>query len=118
GGVSSWSTAELLPHLAEVDAVYVNFISGFELEIEAAETVRELGIPTYADLHSLFLGPPGEGVRPPRQPPELMRWLAAFDAVQMNESELRLTGDPGAAAEALVVQLARSGPPLLLVTCG
>ena len=91
-----WTWEELAPLLTEVDALYLNFITGFELEIETA--LRLKGVfpgPLYADLHSLFLGISEDGHRVPRGLPTRGQWLRAFDAVQMNEEEFRLLGRPG-----------------------
>jgi sugar/nucleoside kinase (ribokinase family) len=93
GGAPPWSWAELERLLPGLDALYVNFITGFEMELETALRVREsLGGPIYADLHSLFLGITGVGFRVPRELPGWGAWLRAFDAVQMNEAEFELLG--------------------------
>ena len=64
GGVPPWLWPELGPLVAECDALYVNFVSGFEMELDAARALR-VGYPgpTYADLHSLFLGIGAAGLR-------------------------------------------------------
>lgn len=91
GGVPGWSWDELAPRLRGLDALLVNFISGFEMELETAERLRaSFAGPTWCDLHSLFLGPPCDGNRPHRRLPHADRWLACWDAVQTNEDELRL----------------------------
>jgi sugar/nucleoside kinase (ribokinase family) len=118
GGVSGWSRGELAPRLRGVDAVYLNFISGFEIDLASAESLRDLDIPLYADLHSLFLGPPGDGARAPRRLADLHRWVGAFDIVQVNESELLLTGEVGAPPDPLLTHLIDYGPELALVTRG
>lgn len=93
GGVPAWSWEELEPILAGVDALFVNFISGFEMELETAQHLRErFRGPTYADLHSLFLGITAQGNRVLRELPKWGMWLRAFDAVQMNEKEFELLG--------------------------
>ena len=57
GGVPPWLWAELGPLAATCDALYVNFVSGFEMELDTARSLRSVFPgPTYADLHSLFLG--------------------------------------------------------------
>lgn len=119
GGVGPWTAPELLPRLSDLDALYVNFISGFEMTVETAEWLRQaFDGPIYADLHSLFLAVSAGGLRTPQALPELARWLRCFDAIQMNEAEFALlaehSGDPWALAAQLV------GGPLrvLLVTLG
>lgn len=115
GGVPPWQWIELVPLVRDCDALYVNFISGFELELDTARALREgYRGPTYADLHSLFLGVGREGVRVPRTLPSWREWLRSFDAVQMNEDEFTLlgrdVGDPWRLAAGVV------GPELKLVT--
>lgn len=114
GGVPPWEWAELAPLVRECDALYVNFISGFEMELDTARSLRSgYSGPTYADLHSLFLGVEEGGIRVPRALPSWREWLGSFDAVQMNEDEFdrlgRDAGDPWKLAAEVV------GPELKLV---
>jgi len=114
GGVPPWGWTELGPLAAECDALYVNFISGFEMELETAVSLREgFAGPIYADLHSLFLGIGRRGDRIPRPLRHWAEWIRCFDAVQMNEGEFELLGrthgDPWALASDLV------GPQLKLI---
>ncbi len=115
GGVPPWAWVELAPLVRECDAVYVNFISGFEMELDTARALRAgYAGPTYGDLHSLFLGVGAQGVRIPQELPSWGDWLRCFDAVQMNEEEFELlggsTGDPWHLAANVV------GPELKLIT--
>lgn len=106
GGVPGWDWAELEPLLSGLDALYVNLISGFELDLETAARLRSVVPgPVYADLHSLLLGVGPDGLRVPRPLTRRDAWLAAFDLVQVNETELALLGDrddPWAATERVV----------------
>ena len=53
GGVPAWSWLGLKPLLANLDALYVNLISGFELDLETAQLLRHhFRGPIYCDLHS------------------------------------------------------------------
>jgi hypothetical protein len=55
--VPPWRWAELEPLLDGLDALYVNLISGFELDLDAATRLRgAVPGPIYGDLHSLLLG--------------------------------------------------------------
>lgn len=104
GGVPGWSPGELDEVLSTLDALYVNFISGVELDLPGALTARDrLPGPSYADLHSLFLDIEGDGQRSPRYLPSSGRWAGCFDTVQMNENEFRLfvrgAADPWPVAE-------------------
>jgi sugar/nucleoside kinase (ribokinase family) len=116
GGVPGWTWAELGPLVRDLDAVYVNFISGFELPLGTAQALRQgFHGPLYADLHSLFFGMPPDGVRVLRPLDDVRQWFACFDAVQLNEDEMhQISADPlGAAAGALA-----TGVSLLAVTLG
>lgn len=119
GGVPPWRWEELEPLLGDLDALYINFISGFELDLETAIRVR-LGFagPIYADLHSLFLGIDPGGLRSYQPLAGWRDWLRCFDIVQMNEDELHWLahswGDPWHFAAEVVGDELR----LLLVTLG
>lgn len=114
GGVPPWSWPELAPRLKGCEALYINFISGYEMDLDAARALRAgYPGPIYADLHSLFLGLGQEGLRIPRPLPLWEEWLRCFDAVQMNEDEFellgRVHGDPWSLAASVV------GPELKLI---
>ncbi|MEP6573935.1 MAG: PfkB family carbohydrate kinase [Gemmatimonadota bacterium] len=116
GGVPPWTWAELGPMVRDLDAVYVNFISGFELGLGTAQALRQaFHGPLYADLHSLFLGMPQDGIRVLQPLPDAAEWLGCFDAVQLNDDEMRqLSSDPlSLAADALA-----AGVSCLVVTLG
>ena len=116
GGVPPWTWSELGPMVQDLDALYVNFISGFELNLETAQLLRR-GFPRfiYADLHSLFLGKEPDGTRVPRPLPQAPAWFGCFDAAQLNEDEMRQLGDdPLAAAAGALSQ----GCKTLCVTLG
>jgi hypothetical protein len=116
GGVPGWNWAELGPMVRDLDAVYVNFISGYEMCLGTAQALRQgFKGPLYADLHSLFLGVQQDGVRVLRPLPSAPSWFGCFDVVQLNEDEMRqLADDPLAvAADAL-----GAGVRLLVVTLG
>ncbi len=107
GGVPGWTEPELEPVLGRVDALYVNFISGFEVDLATARWLRTaFDGPIYADLHSLFLGVTRRGERFGQELVDASEWLQSFDAVQMNETEFdllgRAAGDPWGLAAASV----------------
>lgn len=117
GGVPPWAGPELTPLAGLCDALYVNFISGFELELETARALRaSYPGPIYADLHSLFLGVGRAGDRFPRPLPRWSDWLRCFDAVQMNEDECVLLGrtleEGGVEGEVPPGRIAGPGPIL------
>lgn len=118
GGVPGWSWDELAPALAGCDALYVNFISGFEMDLDTAGAVRDrFHGPVYADLHSLLLGKDAGGRRVHRPLPQSDAWLRCFDAVQVNEDELGLLSGGADPWERIRGALGRS-PRLALVTLG
>lgn len=119
GGVPGWTAAELDEVLPTLDALYVNFIAGWELDLEAAHRVRRgFGGPTYADLHSLFMDIDAEGRRRPRPLATAEEWVRCFETVQMNRDEFALfVGDAGEPWAAVLWALAgRAGT--IVVTHG
>jgi sugar/nucleoside kinase (ribokinase family) len=118
GGVSPWGAREVVRAAERCDALYVNFISGYEMEVEAATALRKaFRGPIYMDLHSLFLGSDAGGRRIPRRLASPEEWLSCADVVQMNEDEFSLlsdTDDPWVGVEGLIGN--RSG--MILVTLG
>lgn len=116
GGVPGWTWPELGPMVRDLDAIYLNFISGFELCLGTAQALRQgFAGPIYADLHSLFLGMQQDGMRVLQPLPNAPAWFGCFDLVQLNEDEMQqLTPDPlTLAADAL-----GAGVSLLTVTLG
>jgi sugar/nucleoside kinase (ribokinase family) len=116
GGVPAWTWEELGPMVRDLDAIYLNFISGFELTLGTARALRQgFAGPIYADLHSLFLGMQHDGVRVLRPLAHAADWFGCFDVVQLNEDEMwQLSTDPLAlSADAL-----GAGVSLLVVTLG
>lgn len=119
GGVPPWTFAELEPLLGTLDALYINFISGFEMNRETTAEVRQgFSGPIYADLHSLLLGIEPSGLRTPRPLEAWREWTACFDVLQVNEDELELLarawGDPWHFAAEVVGESVR----VLIVTLG
>jgi hypothetical protein len=116
GGVPAWTWEELGPMVRDLDAIYLNFISGFELTLGTARALRQgFAGPIYADFHSLFLGMQHDGIRVLRPLANAVDWFGCFDVVQLNEDEMRqLSTDPLAlSADAL-----GAGVSLLVITLG
>ncbi len=116
GGVPGWTWPELGPMVGDLDALYVNFISGFELCLGTAQALRAgFRGRVYADVHSLFLGMRQDGIRVLRPLPDAPSWWGCFDVVQMNEDEMGLLG-----ADPLIVSadVLGAGASLLVVTLG
>jgi len=116
GGVPGWTWPELGPMVRDLDALYLNFISGFELSLGTAEALRHgFAGPIYADLHSLFLGMQQDGTRVMRPLPHAAAWFRCFDFVQVNEDELRQLADEPMAVAAVAMA---EGVRVLTVTLG
>ncbi len=119
GGVPPWKWGELRPLAGPCDALYVNFVSGFEMGLETARTLREaFHGPIYADLHSLFLSVGRDGEREPRPLPRRDSWLRCFDAVQMNDDEFALLGREAGDPWRLAARAVGAELKLLAVTMG
>lgn len=116
GGVPGWTWAELGPMVRDLDALYLNFISGFELELGTVQALRQaFRGPIYADLHSLLFGLPQDGVRALRPLADPAAWLQCFDVVQMNEDEMAMFGPDPLSVAAMALA---AGVQLLVVTLG
>lgn len=116
GGVPGWTWAELGPMVRDLDAIYLNFISGFELCLGTAQALRQgFKGPIYTDFHSLFLGMQQDGMRVLQPLPHAADWFGCFDLVQLNEDEMnQLSPDP----LSLSAQALAAGVSLLTVTLG
>lgn len=116
GGVPGWSWLGLKPLLAGLDALYINLISGFELDLETAQLIRaHFSGPIYCDLHSLLLAVQPDGMRTLQPLPNPAAWCRCFDFLQVNEDEMEMMApDPlGLAAVAMT-----AGVSALNVTMG
>lgn len=119
GGVPPWLWAELAPAARTCDALYINFISGFEISLDTAQSLRAaFDGPTYADLHSLFLGIGRGGLRVPQELAAWANWLRCFDAVQVNEEEFDLLGHSWGDPWELAAQVVGAELKLMTVTLG
>ena len=119
GGVPPWTWHELAPLVDLCDALYVNFISGFEMDLPTARALRAgFRGPTYADLHSLFLGMNAHGDRVPQVLSAWGDWLRCFDGVQMNEDEFELLGRASGDSWQLAAGALGAELKLLTVTLG
>jgi hypothetical protein len=119
GGVPGWTWDELEPLAGSCDALIINFIAGWEVDLTTACRLRtEHPGMLYADIHSLLLAVGDEGVRVLKPLPEWPEWRRCFDIVQMNDEELAaLAGDRRLEVET-AQQAVRDGPRVLYVTRG
>ena len=116
GGVPTWSWLALKPLVTNLDALYVNLISGFELDLETAQLLRQhYRGPVYCDLHSLVLAVQPDGLRTPRPLPNVEQWCRCFDLLQVNEDELAMMAPDSMALAATALA---AGVAVLNVTLG
>lgn len=119
GGVPGWTAAELLPLARSCDALYVNFIAGWELDLPASVALgTAFEGPLYCDIHSLLLGVGPDGVRVLRPLDDWREWLACFDIVQLNEDELAMLAEGRDDPWAIVAGALGDRPGALVVTLG
>ena len=116
GGVPPWTWLGLKPLLKDLDALLINLISGFELDLEIAQHIRaHFNGPVYCDMHSLLLAVQPDGMRTLQPLPNAAAWFRCFDIVQVNEDEMSMmAGDPLALAAIAM----GSGVSALNVTLG
>lgn len=118
GGVPGWNWPALRPLVdaARLDALYVNFLSGWELDLDTALALRHhFAGPLYADLHMLVMAVREDGLRVPRPLSNVREWCGCFDLLQVNEDELQmLAPDP----MALAATALHAGVRCLAVTLG
>ncbi|HET7583518.1 MAG TPA: PfkB family carbohydrate kinase [Gemmatimonadaceae bacterium] len=116
GGVPGWTWLGLRPLLAGLDALYVNFLSGWELDLETAWLLRQhFRGPIYGDLHMLPYVVNATGWRELRPLPDVAAWCRCFDFLQVNEDELTMMApDPMALAATAIA----AGVRCLCVTLG
>lgn len=118
GGVPGWNWLGLKPVLeqAKLDALYINFLSGWELDLETVQLIRQhFTGPIYCDLHMLAWAVQPDGLRTLRPIPNVREWCASFDFLQVNEDEMSmLAPDP----LALAATALHEGIQTLVVTLG
>lgn len=116
GGVPGWSWIGLAPLVSGLDALYVNLISGFELDLPTAKLLRQhYRGPIYCDLHSIVLAVQPDGLRTLRPLPDIADWCRCFDFIQVNEDELAMIAPDGLALAATALA---NGVRSLVVTLG
>jgi hypothetical protein len=116
GGIPGWSWLGLKPLLTGLDALYINLISGWELDLETAQLIRQQfsGV-IYCDMHSLLLAVDADGYRVPRAIPNVPSWMQCFDLLQVNEDEMALLAPD---AMALAATAMANGVSVINVTLG
>jgi sugar/nucleoside kinase (ribokinase family) len=116
GGVPAWSWIGLAPLLKDLDALYVNLMSGWEVDLDTMRLVRQhFRGPIYCDLHSLVLDVRDDGMRTLQPLPNAAEWFRCMDIVQMNEDEMSMIAPDPLALSALALG---AGVSALVVTLG
>ena len=118
GGVPGWTWAGLKPLIdsARLDALYVNFLSGWELDLTTTQLLRQhFRGPIYCDLHMLVMAVQPSGLRTPRPLPDVAAWCGCFDVLQLNEDEAGMTAPDPMALSATALA---AGVSCLAVTLG
>jgi hypothetical protein len=116
GGVPAWTWLGLKPLLKDLDALHINLISGFELDLEIAQHIRaHFDGPIYCDMHSLLLAVQPDGMRTLQPLPNAPSWFRCFDIVQVNEDEMSMMAPDPLALAAIAIG---SGVSVLNVTLG
>jgi hypothetical protein len=118
GGIPGWSWLGLKPLIddARLDALYVNFLSGWELDLETAQLLRQhFRGPIHCDLHMKVMAVQPDGLRTPRAIPNVAEWCGCFDFLQMNEDELATIAPD---AMSLAATAIAAGVSCLFVTLG
>lgn len=119
GGVPGWTADELLPLALSCDALYINFIAGWELDLPTSVALgAACDRPLYCDVHSLLLGVGPDGVRVLRPLDDWRAWLACFDVVQLNEDELGMLAGGRDDPWEIVATALGPRPGALVVTLG
>jgi hypothetical protein len=118
GGVPGWSWIGLKPVLdsAKLDALYINFLSGWELDLETSLVLRSyFAGPIYCDFHMKTTTVAPSGLRVLEPIPNVGEWCSCFDFLQVNEDEMSMMApDPMALAATAISR----GVRCLAVTMG
>ena len=116
GFVPPWTWEELGTMVLGLDAIYANYISGFETDLATMQSLRRaFKGPIYGDIHSLSLGITETGLRYLRPLEEALAWLTCFDFVQINEAEMAQLGPEPLSLAARALEL---GVKAICITLG
>ena len=119
GDVPPLESADLAPWMSSMDALLVNFITGFELDLETLGQLRQtLRGPVLMDFHSLTLARDAEGRRHLRPPSSWPQWASLADVLQMNQEEARALGAPEEGLGDWAASLLDLGPKVAVITLG
>jgi hypothetical protein len=118
GNIPGWSWLGLKPLIdeARLDALYINFLSGWELDLETTQLLRQhFRGPIHCDLHMKVMAVQPDGLRTFRPIPNVAEWCGCFDFLQMNEDELATIAPDSMSLAATALA---AGVSVLLITLG
>ncbi|MEO6527727.1 MAG: carbohydrate kinase family protein [Gemmatimonadaceae bacterium] len=118
GGVPGWTWEELRERLdaARVEALYVNFLSGWEMDLATARTLRaQFDGPIYSDIHMMAWAVLPSGLRTLRPIEHAAAWCGCFDFIQVNEDEMPMLSTD---ARSLAHMASAHGARCTVVTLG
>lgn len=86
--ISEPLNVDLSINFDQFDAIFINMITGFDIDVETLEIIREkFNKFIYIDIHSLARGLAENNMRNFRKIPDVERWLKCVDIIQVNETE-------------------------------
>ena len=118
GRIPGWNWLALKPLIdaARLDALFVNFLSGWELDLPTAQALRRhFTGPLYADLHMLVMAVRPDGLRVPQPLSHVREWCGCFDFLQGNEDEIGMMAPDSMTLAATALH---AGASCLFVTLG
>lgn len=117
-GLGPIPSTHISPLLPQADLVYVNMMTGHDIELESAATLRGEGRLVYIDLHMIAYRVHPDGRREPAAPEHRRQWLQAGDVLQCNEREFSAMIPGADDSERLQWVFDQSNPRCFLVTRG
>ncbi|MEN3038090.1 MAG: carbohydrate kinase family protein [Candidatus Kryptonium sp.] len=101
----------------EVDGIFINMISGFDIEVETLKRLRK-SFKGYIhfDVHSATLGVDDKNLRFRKKLDNWKDWLSNVNTVQMNEFEARSIGDENWDDDELAKNVLGLGVEVMIIT--
>ncbi len=102
---------------AGVDGIFINMISGFDIELEVLKRLRKVfdGY-IHFDVHSATLGVDERNIRFRRRMSDWKEWFENVDTVQMNEFESRAIGEETWDDDTLAENVLNLGVKAMVIT--
>ncbi|MCS7229435.1 MAG: carbohydrate kinase family protein [Candidatus Kryptonium sp.] len=101
----------------EVDGIFINMISGFDIEVETLKRLRKnFNGYIHFDVHSATLGVDDKNLRFRKKLDNWKDWLINVNTVQMNEFEARSIGDENWDDDELAKNVLGLGIEVMIIT--